>query len=367
MIGDAEVSAATAALRRERLLKGPSVKLFEDSFATYVNANRAVAVNSGTTALILALRAIGVRRGARVVVPSATFAATATAVSTIGARPVFCDIDPARLTMDPNELKMVLDDDPEREIEAVVPVHLYGHPAQAAKLQRVAEAHGARVIADACQAAGARHQGWSVAKYADAAVWSFHPSKNLTVGGDGGMVTTNDDYVAEYVDGRRDCGRNPNDAAEIRTFGGTYRLASVLAAIGLTQLDRLEHGNEARRSAAARYDHGLRGVVRLPPAPTDEDVPVYQAYTIKAPNRTGLAQFLANAGIETGTRYRIPVHRQPIYRQKYGNRCKLPATDDLSANLLNLPIWPGITLEQQLEVIGRIQAFVEAAPKAVAT
>jgi perosamine synthetase len=362
MVGDAEVEAAAASLRGERLVNGKSVEEFEDEFATQMGNTYGVAVNSGTTALTLALRALGIQPGQYVLLPSATFAATATAVQSVGAIPLFVDIDDWSMTMSVHATERILEEDTEHDIAAMIPVHLYGFPADCAQFRSLANKHDVAILADACQAHGAWFDSKPVAQWADATAWSFHPSKNLTVGGDGGMVTTEHESVDGYVRTRRDCGRSTHDRDRINVLGDTWRLNTVQAAIGRVQLRRLADGNRRRREAAAFYDDAFadqRHLIKLPPR--DQQgirVPVYQSYTVRVQLRDQLKARLEQQGIESGYRYRYPVHRQPVFWRQYGSRYSLPVTDEWANTCLSLPIWAGITQQQQETVVKAVKMWL---------
>ena len=335
------IEAASNALRNERLTMGESMFKFEEDFARMCGVKHAVSVNSGTAALQLSLIAAGVKAGDVVTTSSMSFVATTNAYVAFGAVPAFSDVLEDEYTLDPE--KIVLGP----EVKAVIPVHLYGHPSRMDEINDLAEDKGVLVVEDACQAHGAVYRGKKAGALGDIGCFSFYPTKNMHVGGDGGMVTTDDTEVAELVKRLRHCGRKGQYEHDI--IGYTARLNSANAAVGIVQLKSLEKWNEHRRRVAARYHGSLKDVegLHLPPQPTGETLPVFHLYTVRTESRDQLRKHLDSAGVQTGVHYEIPIHLQPIYREMYGfTEGMLPTTERLCKEVVTLPMFPDMTDEQ---------------------
>lgn len=346
------IQAAAAALRTERLTLGESVSKFEEGFAKMCGVDHAVALNSGTAAIQLGLQAAGVKAGDRVVTPAMSFVATSNAFVVFGGVPVFSDVDYDDFNLDPSKLKL------EKETKAVVPVHLYGHPARMDEINEAAAKVGAVVVEDACQAHGARYKGRRAGALGLMGCFSFYPTKNMHVGGDGGMLTTNDPKIADLVKRLRHCGRKGQYEHDL--IGHTARLNSANAAVGILQLKNLEKWNEKRRDVAAKYDSMLKGVgdLRLPPKPSKDFEPVYHQYAILTKRRNELKTHLESKGVGVGVHYDIPIHLQPVYREMYGFReGMLPVTERLCKEVLTLPMFVDITDEQVKYVAECIGGF----------
>ncbi|MGQ9588486.1 MAG: DegT/DnrJ/EryC1/StrS family aminotransferase [Thermoplasmata archaeon] len=348
------VQAAADALRNEKWTLGESVTKFEEAFAKMCGTKHAVAVNSGTAALQLALESSGIKAGDRVLTSAMSFVATANSYVGFGGIPGFVDILEKELTIDPSKLRGAIDE----KTKAVIPVHLYGHPARMDEINESAKRAGLLVVEDACQAHGAWYKGKRAGNLADVGCFSFYPSKNMHVGGDGGMITTNDDKLADMCRKMRNCGRKSQYEHDV--VGYTMRMNTVNAAVGLEQLKHLDEWNEKRRAAAKQYEILLRGVgdLVLPPQPTKETVPVFHLYTIRTKKRNELKAFLESKGVGVGVHYEIPIHLQPIYRQRFGFReGLLPITERMCNEVLVLPMFADITGEQIKYVSDCIKEF----------
>ncbi len=337
------INAASDALANERLVMGESVFKFEEEFARYIGTEHAVSVSSGTDALILASIALGVR-GQVVLTTPFSFVATATSIVHAGATPRFADVSGLDHNLDPNMIRAGND------TGGVMPVDIFGHPA---RMDEIAEAAGpkVKVIEDACQAHGASYKGTKCGSFGDAGCFSFYTTKNMTVGGDGGMVTTNDERLAKDVGKLRDCGRISRYEHDV--FGFTSRLNTANAAFGRVQLRHLDEWNERRRALARRYSERLRDVleVKLPPEGSKDIVPVFHLYVVLCGDRDALAKHLAGNGVETAVHYPIPIHLQPAYRDAYGySRGSYPAAEGLAATALSLPLFPQLEERQVDEV-----------------
>jgi len=350
------IEAAVNAYRNERLTLGESVFKFEEAFARMCGTRYAVSVSSGTAALQLALQAHGIRAGDRVVTSPMSFVASANSYVAFGGLPGFADVSENDYNLDPARLKDSVDD----KTKAILPVHLYGHPARMDEINEFAEKHRLVVVEDAAQAHGARYKGTFAGKLADAGCFSFYPTKNMHVGGDGGMITTDDDRVADLCQRMRHCGRMKGSNYMHDVIGYTYRLNSANAAIGLEQLKLLPEWNEKRRAAARQYDAKLKDVgdIVTPPKPSREVEPVYHLYTLRTKKRYDLKKFLESKGVGVGLNYEIPIHLQPIYRQLFGYKeGTYPVSERLCNEVIAIPMFADITSEQINYVVECIREF----------
>lgn len=332
IVGEAEVEAVSQVLRSGSLAQGEQVAAFEAEFSSAVAGRECIAVNSGTSALHLALLAAGIGAGDEVVVPSFTFAATANAVALAGATPVFADIDPATYCIDADSVESALTS----KTRAIMPVHLYGHPAAMDRLVPFATSHDLLIIEDAAQAHLASLNGTPVGAFGVAGCFSFYPTKNMT-SGEGGMVTTSSEDVARHVRLLRNQGMEVRYRNEIVGFNS--RMSDVHAAIGRVQFSKLAAWTQRRRDIAHRYDEELRGVVTPAVAPGAEHV--YHQYTIRIEGgrRDAVAVFLAERGVGSGVYYPTPVHKLP----SFGLDLDLPHTRRACEEVLSLPVHPSLT------------------------
>lgn len=336
-----ELHAAVAAvLDSGSYVLGEPVDAFEQAFAAHCGVRHAVALNSGTSALHLALLAGGVGPGDEVITASMTFVATAAAILYVGAVPRFVDIDPARGTMDPKLLEAVLTP----RTRAIIPVHLHGRMADMAPILDFARAHGLVVIEDAAQAHGARYDGRPAGSIGDMACFSFYPAKNLGACGEGGALVTDDEVLARRVRVLRDWGQQEKYLHTVRGFN--FRMDAVQGAVLGVKLPHLDGWTKARRAVARRYDANLATAgLRAPPSgPAGEHV--YHVYAIRTAERDRVRRQLAEAGIATGIHYPIPVHLQPAYQDLGYRPGDFPATEAFAAETLSLPIYPELTAAQ---------------------
>ncbi len=341
-MGEEEKQRVWEAMSSGSLAQGPRVREFEDAFAAAIGATHAVATSSGTTALHLALLGYEVGEGDEVITVPFTFIASANSILYTGARPVFVDIGEGDFCMDPALVEAAIT----RRTKAIMPVSLYGQPADMAAISEIAERRGLAVIEDAAQAHGAgigdRRSGtWG------AGAFSFYPTKNMTTG-EGGMVTTHDAGLAERVRLLREHGMKVRYHHDI--VGYNFRMTDLAAAIGLAQLPKLAEYNARRQSIAARYDAELRGVVtpRVRPGATH----VYHQYTIRVNRRDAFADALTERGVGSGIYYPIPVHRQkPFVALGYGDG-SFPVTDRLTEQVLSIPVHPSLSDDEVSTVIG---------------
>lgn len=358
VLDDEMKQAALMALQNERFVLGESVYKFEEEFAKYCGTKFAVSTGSGTAALVLSLIAIDVR-GAEVITTPASFVASANSIIHAGASPKFADIDARSYTLDPERVRSSVND----KTKAIVPVHLYGYPAKMKELCEVASKKEIAVVEDACQAHGASYNGKMVGALGDAGCFSFYPSKNMTVGGDGGMIVTNDDSIAEQVASLRDCGRVKGSKYVHRLLGFTERLNTVQAAIGRVQLKRLDAWNEKRRRIALEYDERLADIAGLitPLAGNEVTRPVYHMYVIRCRRRDDLHVWLGQVGVETGIHYPEPIHLQPIYKEMFGySGGEFPQSEDLCRSALSLPMHPNLTSDELRFVSESIHEFYQS-------
>jgi dTDP-4-amino-4,6-dideoxygalactose transaminase len=327
-----------------RFILGPNVGAFEQEFAGYLGTRHAVGVANGTDALTIALRAMGVGPGDEVVVPSFTFYASAEAIPPTGATPVFCDVDPETFCVTPETVKAALTP----RTKAVVVVHLFGNVAPVAAI----EALGVPVLEDAAQAAGTLSDAGRPGSLGTAATFSFFPSKNLGCFGDGGAITTNDDEIADRVRMLRFHGSW--DKVTYEHVGYNSRLDDLQAAVLRVQLPHLDGWADGRRAAGRHYEEaGLGELVDLP-VPTDGARPAWHLYVVKHRQADAIAAALKEAGHGQKVYYRTPVHRQPSMTQ-YANGVDLPATDEIAATHLAIPMSPVLTAAQAAEVTGAVR------------
>ena len=336
-------NAAIDALQNERFVMGESVFKFEEEFARYCGTKYAVSTSSGTFALQFSLIALGVNRGDHVVTTPFSFVATANAALHVGAVPVFADVDIRTCNIDPELAKEKITS----KTRAVIPVHLYGFPADMKSIEDIFGDKGCVVVEDACQAHGAEYCGQKVGALGDVGCFSFYSSKNMTVCGDGGMVVTNDEDIASKVAKLRDCGRASH--CEHDSIGFTARLNTVNAAIGRVQLKRLDEWNEKRRACAKLYDEFLNDLdeLLLPPTGSFDIKPVYHLYVIRTNLRDKLNVWLEQRGIQCGVHYPLPIHLQPIYRKLFAYKGgEFPKSELLSKTALSLPMYPELRKDE---------------------
>ncbi|HKS09128.1 MAG TPA: DegT/DnrJ/EryC1/StrS family aminotransferase [Pyrinomonadaceae bacterium] len=337
-----EIEAAIKrVLESGRYILGDEVSAFEREFADYVGVREAIGVGSGTEALHLALVACGVGAGDEVITVAHTAVATVAAIELTGATPIFVDIEPDYFTLNPDQLEDAITS----RTKAVIPVHLYGQPADLEAIITIAKQHGIKVIEDCAQAHGATYRDRRVGSWGDAACFSFYPTKNLGAIGDGGAVVTNDAALAEKVRSLREYGwsseRNVSHAS-----GWNSRLDELQAAILRVKLRFLDSDNERRREIAALYDALLRDSDLILPLRREDATHVFHLYVVSSRERDELLARLREEGVGALVHYPVPVHLQPAYSGKNIYADRLTNTERISREILSLPIYPELTKEE---------------------
>jgi dTDP-4-amino-4,6-dideoxygalactose transaminase len=344
--------AMDAVLEQTDFIMGHAVSEFETQFAAFCGAKYAIGVASGTAAIQLVLHALGIGPGDEVITVGHTFIASAEPIISMGAKPVFVDVEPEYFTLDPAKLEAAIT----AHTKAIMPVHLYGQPADLAPIQEIAARHHIPIIEDAAQAHGAFYQGQKIGAISTATCFSFYPGKNLGAYGDAGAITTNDDQLAARVRRLRNHGRK--DKYEHLEPGYGERIDTLQAAILQVKLPHLADWNERRRHWAAYYDEALANLpeLKLPSVRTGCEH-VYHLYVVRHPRRDMLMEHLKNAGIQTGVHYPIPLHLQPAFKNMGLKRGDFPVTEALADSVLSLPIFPEMTEAEASRVSEAIHQF----------
>lgn len=337
-----EIQAAIdGVLEKQHFILGPEVKALEAEVARYCGRKYGIGVASGTDALILGLKAVGIGPGDKVIVPSFSFIATADAVSALGAEPVFADIDPETFNLDPSLIEPLID----ARTKAIVPVHLYGQAADMGPILKLAKAHNLKVVEDTAQALGATYEGRRAAAFGDVGCISFFPSKNLGAYGDGGMIVTDSEEVYRHLISLRAHGSAKKYFSEEQ--GWNSRLDELQAAILRVKLRYLDEWGSRRRTAALRYQRLLKDVTEVAlPICDPRCEHVFHQYTIRVANRDQVQKQLAEQGVSTMVYYPVPIHLQPIYASLGLGPGSLPHTETACREVLSLPIFPELTDEQ---------------------
>jgi dTDP-4-amino-4,6-dideoxygalactose transaminase len=352
-----EIDAAIAGvLESSAFILGPEVAAFEEEFAAYCGSRIGIGVNSGTSALHLALLAANVGPGDEVVTTPFTFVATIAAIRYTGARPVFVDIDPRSYNVNPAKIDAVIS----KKTKAILPVHLYGQPADMDRILDIARRRNLVVIEDAAQAHGAEYKGRRAGSMGDMACFSFYPSKNLGAYGEGGMVVTANPEYARTIRMLRDWG---SEERYLHVLPGyNYRMEGIQGAILRVKLRHLEAWTEARRAHAAEYNRLLAPAQAVVPVEMPYGRHVYHVYAVRTGRRAEAREALQQAGVQTAIHYPIPVHLQPAYSDLGYHHGDFPVAEQVASEVLSLPMYPELTDEQ----IGLIaEVFTKAAPRAV--
>jgi dTDP-4-amino-4,6-dideoxygalactose transaminase len=337
---------------------GPEVEKFEKMFAVYCQAEHCVTVTNGTAALQLVLQGLGVGPGDEVITVAHTFIATAEAINAGGARPVFVDIDPLSYTMDPTKLQKAITS----KTRAIIPVHLYGQPADMDAINAVAAKHGIPVIEDSCQAHGAEYKGRRTGSLGKAACFSFYPSKNLGACGEGGAVTTNDAELAKRIRLLRDHGSAKKYEHDFPAYN--LRLEGIQGGVLAVKLPHLDGWNDNRRVLAARYQELLAGSKVVTPKEMSYSHHVYHLYVIVVEDREALKRALSEQGIENGLHYPVPLHLQKAYAYLGYKEGDFPVSEHVAANHVSLPMYAELPIEHVEHVAKAVLEVLECQPVA---
>ncbi|OEC85062.1 MULTISPECIES: DegT/DnrJ/EryC1/StrS family aminotransferase [Methanobacterium] len=349
-IGDEEIKEVEAVLRSGFIAQGPKVAEFEEKFAEYIGTRHAVATSSGTTALHVAILCAGIGKGDEVITTPFSFAATANSVLYAGGKPVFVDIDPKTYNINPEKIEEAITD----KTKAILPVHLYGQPADMDQICKIAEDHDLKIIEDAAQAHGAIYHGKKVGSIGDMACFSFYPTKNITTG-EGGIITTDDDAFDK--DARAIRAHGESERYEHVTLGYNFRMTDIAAAIGVVQIKRLEEFNEKRIENAEYLTEHINSIEGIESPYVAENVRhVFHQYTVRVENgkRDELKEFLNNEGIGTGVHYPRTIYNQKLY-EDLGYTADCPEAEKAAAEVLSLPVNPTLTAEDFGKIVSVLQ------------
>jgi len=346
-LGMEEREAVARVLEKGQLAQGEEVERFEQEWASYIGTKFAVATNSGTSALHIALACLGIEEGDKVITTPFSFIATASSIVMQSATPVFCDIEPLTYNLDPQQLGGNIDEN----TKAIMVVHLYGQPCDMAPILEIAQEHNLHVIEDACQAHGAEYRGKKAGSIGDIGVFSFYATKNITTG-EGGMLTTNDAEIAKKARMLRDHGQGQRYRHEI--LGYNYRMTNVTAAIGLVQLKKLGQLNERRINNAGYYNQNLNTKIQKPGV-IDGVKHVFHQYTLRVKDRRQFTNHLEQKGVGYGIYYPIPIHKQPLFSEHNG--LNLPMAQEASEQVISLPVHPSLSKEELKYITEVVNSF----------
>ncbi|OED30240.1 DegT/DnrJ/EryC1/StrS aminotransferase family protein [Methanosphaera sp. WGK6] len=349
IISDEEIEAVTEVLKSGMLAQGSKVEEFQNEFAKYVEAKYGIATTSGTTALHTALIAADIKPGDEIITTPFTFAATSNSILYSQATPVYADINPKTFNLDPEKIEEKITD----KTKAIMPVHLYGQPADMDPIMEIAEKHDLKVIEDAAQAHGAVYHGKKIGSIGDLGCFSFYPTKNMTTG-EGGMVTTNDDDLAEKSGMIRAHGESKR--YEQSLLGYNYRMTNIAASIGLIQLKHIDEFNRKRNENASYLNEGLADVEGITtPYTADNVTHVFHQYTIRvSKDRDNFKQYLTDNEIGTGIHYPIVLYKQPYY-QTLGITGNCPEAEKAASQVISLPVHPSLTTEELDTIIETVK------------
>ena len=335
--------AAVDALRNESFVNGESVSKFEEEFARYIGTKYAISVNSGNSALQLSLMALDISADSKVATPTNSFIASANCIRMTNAQPILADIDARDGGIDVGSIT--------EKVDAIIPVHIYGNPCDFNSVEIFAKEQKIPIIEDACQAHGAIYKNKKVGGLSDVGCFSFYPTKNMTVGGDGGMTTTNNEEIADKIRSIRDNGRKTKN--EFDKLGFTMRLNTVNAAIGRIQLKYLDEKNSRRREIVSIYKENLIEDCVLPENKNGKSV--YHQIVIRHENRDKIREELTNNDIGSAIYYEKPIHLQPLYLEY---DYKLPNSEKFAKEVLSLPSYPSLTNDQLLEICEHVNKVI---------
>ncbi len=350
LIADEEIEEVVKVLKSGFIAQGPKVAEFEEKFAKYIGVKHAVATSSGTTALHTALLAAGIKSGDEVITTPFTFAATSNSALYVGAKPVFVDIDPETYNIDPKKIEEAVTD----KTKAIIPVHLYGQPADMDPICKIAEEHDLVVIEDAAQAHGAIYNDKKAGSIGDAGCFSFYPTKNMTTS-EGGMITTDNDEIAEAASIIRAHGESERYTHVV--LGYNFRMTDIAAAIGLVQLKKLDKFNAKRNENAAYLTEHIEKIDGIKAPYVSENVKhVFHQYTIRVDKakRNELIKFLNEEGVGTGIHYPKPIYTQKLYKD-LGIGASCPEAEKAASEVISIPVHPSIDLEDLEKIISVLE------------
>jgi dTDP-4-amino-4,6-dideoxygalactose transaminase len=360
--------AISDVLESSRYIMGEKVSELESEIARFIGTRHAVSCANGTDALVLSLHACGIGEGDEVITSPLTFFATAEAISRVGAKPVFTDVHPDTFNIDAQQIERVITP----RTKAIIPVHLYGQPADMDELNTIAEKYGLYIIEDACQAFGAGYKGKKAGSLGNAGCFSFFPSKNLGAYGDGGIITTNDDRIASEAASLRVHGSLMGMVHEIpahfantfpkdpgfdiskyfnRRIGYNSRLDELQAAILLVKLKHIDQWNDARRKIAGFYTENLRKTSLVVPKVPEYAQSVFYLYVLQSEKRSEMIRILKDKGISTGIHYPVPLHLQKAFESLGYRRGDFPVSERLSERIFSIPIYPELTAAQMEYIV----------------
>lgn len=349
-IKDDILEGITKVIDNTSFILGPQVKEFEEKFAVFSQAKYAVGVASGTDAILLSLKSLGIGPGDEVITAANTFIASVLGISYAGAVPVLVDNDPVTYNIDPTKIEAAITP----RTKAIMPIHLYGQMADMDAIMEIAKKHNLKVIEDACQAHGAEYKGCRAGSIGDISCFSFYPGKNLGAYGDGGMVVTNDEDLYQKVKMLRDYGQLKKYHHEIKGYNS--RLDSIQAAVLLAKLPHLDKWNENRREVARLYNELLSDTDIFVPVESEECRHIYHLYVIRTKRRDEMLEFLKSKEIFCGIHYPIPIHLQNAYKEY--KKSDLPITEKYAKEILSLPMFPELTEEQVIYIVRNIKEFL---------
>jgi perosamine synthetase len=344
-INNEMIDAAVHALENEKFVLGESVFKFEEEFAKYIGTKNAISVNSGSSALYLSLLAANISNNSKVITSTNSFIASSNTIISTGAEPILVDIDESDGNIDIKNNQANAD--------AIIPIHIYGNPCDFESVKEFAETKKIPIIEDACQAHGATYKGKKVGSLGQLGCFSFYPTKNMTVGGDGGMITTDDDDLAKTLISLRDNGRKESNRAVHEKFGFTMRLNTVNAAIGRVELKNLDEKNKRRTKIAGIYEKNLSKNILLSTNKLGQSV--FHQIVIKHKERDKIKNHLLENGIGTAIHYAVPIHKQPIYSNL---NLSLPVSETFANQVLSLPSYPQLTDDEILVICEKINEII---------
>ena len=354
-IGEEAEKAVVEVMRSGCYILGPNVKALESELANYIGCKYTVALNSGTDALHIALRALDIGEGDEVITTAFTFVATAEAIGIVGAKPVFVDIDADTFNIDPKKIEEAITP----KTKAIIPVHLYGQPCDMDMIMDIAKRHNLYVIEDCCQAIGAKFKGQMVGTFGDIGCYSFYPTKNLGGMGDGGLITVNSENLRNRIIALR------NHGGAVRYYhdeiGVNSRLDEIQAAILRIKLNYIDEWNSSRRDHAKTYNELFAGCSDIQtPKELDDTYCVYHQYTVKIPNRDNIHKMLQESGIGAMLYYPVPLHLQKVHAHLGWKKGDLPITEKNTEMVISLPMFPELTLEEQKTVASTLIKCIES-------